>query len=92
MSYENKIKYITDVALGFFFFPFLIFIGSTTIKIAEKPASITEGVAILYVALLTGILYILSKKMIFTLEIKIKNLFFMAIGLGIFFVIVFWTT
>lgn len=53
--------HMKDFLIGFFFLPFLWFMFSTTIVLASSPESISEGRAIIYIALVTGIYYIFSQ-------------------------------
>ena len=57
-----KIKqdHMVDFLLGFFSLPFIFFIFNTTIALISSPQSISEGIAIVYIALITGTYYIFS--------------------------------
>jgi len=57
-----KEEHMIDFLIGFLFLSFIIFIFNTSIKLASSPESISEGIAIIYVALLTGLYYIFSRK------------------------------
>ena len=82
--FEKFIHYLTDICFGFFVFPFLYFIVTNTVNLVETPTSLNDGVAILYIALITGIFYLLRQETIVVLETKRINVIFMLFGLSIF--------
>lgn len=80
----NVISFLTDFCFGFFFYPFLSFILKTTVKIVKSPATINEASMLLFIALVTGVYYLLRKETIVVIETKISNIFFMTLGLAFF--------
>ncbi len=51
-----------DFLIGFFTIPFMGFIFKTTILLWSSPESITDAMGIIYVALITGLYYVLGRK------------------------------
>jgi len=51
-----------DFLIGFLFVPFFIFIIKTSILLISSPESISDGMAIIYIALITGLYYVFNKK------------------------------
>ena len=84
------IDYITDVMFGLFTVPFFTFILKTTKEIFHSPLSIGEGTAILYIALLTSIYYVLSRKQKVVIDTGISNIIFILLGLILFFISVYF--
>lgn len=83
-SSTPAIDYVTDVALGFFTVPFLLFIFATTKIMVKDPKSLSDGVAFLYIALLTGIYYLLSKKQPVLIQTSVGNILFMLFGFSLY--------
>lgn len=57
-----KEEHMIDFLIGFLFVPFLVFIIKTSIMLISSPESISDGMAIIYIALITGLYYIFNKK------------------------------
>jgi hypothetical protein len=89
MKTPNAISYITDFCFGFFSLPFLEFIGMTTAKLLKSPECVSDGTAILYIAMLTGLYYVLNRKTIVNIEYKTINILFMVLGLSILLLFIF---
>lgn len=80
---ERVIAYLTDFALGFFFLPYFIFISRLTSALA-RGSQISDGEALIYVALLSGTYYVLKRDVYIFLGIKISNLVVIICGLALF--------
>lgn len=63
-----------DFSIGFFLIPFIIFIAKTSVFIVLRPALITDAIAIIFVALLTGLYFVLSKKTIFHFGEEVRSM------------------
>ena len=83
---NELLSYIFDIAMGFFVYPFLYFIVYVSVLITKCPKQINDGIAVLYVALLTGLFFFLRRKSILVIDTKKGNLACMLIGLVLFFV------
>lgn len=82
--FERFLFYCTDVCFGFFIMPFLYFIARTTVYIVSNPTNLTDGIAIIYIALITGMFYLLKRDTVVVIETKRKNILMMILGLTIF--------
>lgn len=56
-----KEQSMINFLMGFFTVPFLLFIFNTSIKLVSSPDLISEGEAVIYIVLITGMYYIFSK-------------------------------
>ncbi len=62
---DNSTKaQLIDFLIGFFALPFMFFTVKVTVLLVYSSKSITEGMGIIYIALMTGWYYVLSGKSI----------------------------
>ena len=87
--YEKIIACATDFCIGFFVSPFLYFIAKVSVRLIKDPGGINDGNAILFVAFLTGIIFLLKRDMLSTIDINKKSLSCFAVGLVLFWIIYF---
>lgn len=57
-----KEEHMIDFLMGFLFVPFFVFIIRTSILLISSPEEISDGMAVIYIALITGLYYIFNKK------------------------------
>jgi hypothetical protein len=55
-------EHVVDFLIGLLFPPFIYFIFNTSILLVTAPQSISDGMALIYVALITGVYYIFSNE------------------------------
>lgn len=82
---HNEVFYFLS---GFLISPFLFFIAKTSIIILKDPTKLNEAIVILYLALLTGVYYIIQAKEGFPYFSKEKNKspdrYLMLVGFAVF--------
>lgn len=81
------IDYMTDFMFGFFVVPSTHFIATTTVQLMRNPATIDGGPTALYIAMLTAIYYILSKKAEVAFQTRWMNFLFIALGVCTFLIL-----
>ena len=80
----KPLDYVTDFLFGFLIIPLLYFIWSTSIALLMQPLSIGDGDAIVYIAALTGICYLMSREWFFAFNNNLKTYMCMFAGAAIF--------
>jgi len=71
--------------MGYFLLPFFLFIANITPLLVYKPYKVTEGMAIVYIAFLAGLILVLKGTVGVRLEnFKFKHILIFALGVVIF--------
>jgi hypothetical protein len=80
--YDQIVGYITSLSIGFFTFPFVFFMVSTTLELIVSPRNIQEATAIIYVTLLVGFHYLLRRDRVGVVVIIRGTMDWIMIGIG----------